>query len=156
MANGEGPTTGLDQRTLFIERLFDAPRDLVFKAWTDPEHMAQWWGPRGFASTGQKFEFRTGGAYLIHMRSPEGTDHWSQGVYQEIVVPEKLVMAGSWVDARGNPTTPQTVLTVTFEDVAGKTRLTLRQIFESESARNAHRSGWTSSLERLAEHLSSI
>jgi len=156
MANGEGPATGLDQRTLFIERLFDAPRDLVFKAWTDPEHMAQWWGPKGFASTVQKFEFRPGGAYLIHMRSPQGTDHWSQGIYQEIVSPEKLVMAGSWVDAQGNPTTPQTVLTVTFEDISGKTRLTLHQIFESESARNAHRGGWTSSLERLAEHLSSI
>jgi uncharacterized protein YndB with AHSA1/START domain len=156
MANGEGPATGLDQRTLFIERLFDAPRDLVFKAWTNPEHLAQWWGPKGFASTVQKIEFRPGGTYLIHMRSAVGTDHWSQGVYQEIVVPEKLVMVGSWVDARGTPTSPQTVLTVTFEDVSGKTRLTLHQIFESEGARTAHRGGWTSSLERLAEHLSSI
>ena len=70
----------LEERTLFIDRIFDAPREVVFKAWTDPEHMVHWWGPRGFESTVLILDVRPGGSYRIHMRSPEDTDHWSQGV----------------------------------------------------------------------------
>jgi uncharacterized protein YndB with AHSA1/START domain len=143
----------LERRTLFIERVFDAPRKTVFRAWTEREHMARWWGPAGFASTIEKLELRPGGAYRIHMRSPEGTDHWSQGVYREIVAPERLVMAGCWTDANGDPVSRESVLTVTFEELAGKTRLTLRQVLESVTSRDSHRGGWTSSLGRLAEHL---
>ena len=141
-------------RVLKIERVFDAPRDLVFKAWTEPEHMSRWWGPRGFKSTVLKNELRPGGAYRIHMLGPDG-DHWTQGVYREVVPPERLVMVGSWADAKGNPTRPETTLTLLFEDLGEKTKLTLHNaIFESVTARDAHNNGWTSALDCLAEYLS--
>ena len=144
------------ERVLKIERVFDAPRSLVFKAWTESEHMARWWGPRGFKSTVLKNELRPGGAYRIHMLGPDG-DHWSQGIYREVVPPERLVMVGSWADAQGNPTRPETTLTLLFEDVGGKTKLTLHNaIFESTTARDMHNSGWTSSLECLAEYLATV
>ena len=140
-------------RVLVITREFDAPRSLVFKAWTDPEHMVHWFGPRGFKSTVLKNDLRPGGAYRIHMLGPDG-DHWTQGVYREVVPPERLVMVGSWADAHGNPTRPETTLTLLFEDHGGKTKLTLHNaVFESVTARDAHQSGWNSSLDCLAEYL---
>lgn len=143
-------------RVLKIERVFDAPRKLVFDAWTKPEHMANWWGPRGFKSTVLKNELRPGGAYRIHMLGPDG-DHWTQGIYREVVPPERLVMDGSWADANGNPTRPATTLTLLFEDLGGKTRLTLHNaIFESTTARDLHNTGWTSSLDCLAEYLATV
>jgi uncharacterized protein YndB with AHSA1/START domain len=90
------------------------------------------------------------------MLGPDG-DHWSQGVYREIVPPERLVMVGSWADAHGNPTRPETVLTLTFEDQNGKTKLRLHQTgFESVTARDAHNTGWTSSFDCLAEYLATV
>jgi uncharacterized protein YndB with AHSA1/START domain len=74
--------TESDDRVLVITRIFDAPRDLVFKCWTDPEHMAKWHGPKGFTSTVLKNDLRPGGAYRIHMRGPDGDDHWTQGVFR--------------------------------------------------------------------------
>ena len=94
-------------RVLKITRVFDAPRSLVFKAWTESEHMARWWGPRGFTSTVLKNDPRPGGAYRIHMRGPDNDDHWSQGVYREFVPPERLVMVGSWADAKAIPRAPR-------------------------------------------------
>jgi uncharacterized protein YndB with AHSA1/START domain len=144
-------------RVLIISRIFDAPRELVFKAWTDPKHLVHWMGPRGFKSTVVHSELREGGAYRIHMRGPEGDDHWTQGVFREILPPRRLVMAGSWADAQGNATSPETLLTLTFEEHEGKTRLTLHQsIFESVTARDEHRGGWSSSLDRLGEYLATL
>jgi uncharacterized protein YndB with AHSA1/START domain len=146
------------ERVLIITRIFDAPRELVFRAWTDPSHLVHWMGPRGFRSTVLRSELCVGGAYRFHMLGPAGDDHWTQGIFREIVEPARLVMAGSWADADGNPTTPETVLTITFDEYEGnKTRLTLRQaIFDSITARNEHRGGWNSSLDRLAEHLATV
>ena len=143
-------------RVLKVTRVFDAPRKLVFDAWTQPEHIANWWGPRGFKSTVLKSELRSGGAYRIHMLGPDG-DHWTQGIYREVAPPERLVMEGSWADANGNPTRPATTLTLLFEDLGGKTRLTLHNaIFESATARDMHNSGWTSSLDCLGEYLATV
>jgi len=144
-------------RVLVITRIFDAPRSLVFKAWTEPEHMVNWFGPRGFTSKVLKNDLRPGGAYRIHMRGPDGDDHWSQGVFREIVPPERLVMVGSWADADGNPTRPETTLTLLFEDVGGKTRLTLHNaVFESVTARDLHEGGWSTSLDCLAVYLATL
>jgi len=142
------------ERELVITRVFDAPRHLVFKAWTEPERLMRWWGPRGFTMTFCKMDLRPGGAYRFHMRSPEGTEHRSQGVFREIVEPERLVLVGGWADAEGNAIRPETVLTLTFEDVDGKTKLTLHNSgFESVTARDSHRGGWNGSLDCLAEYL---
>ncbi|MGZ3511185.1 MAG: SRPBCC domain-containing protein [Candidatus Binataceae bacterium] len=143
-----------EERVLVIERVFDAPRALVFKAWTEPERMVRWFGPQGFTTTVLKADFRPGGDYRFHMRSPEGADHWLQGVYREVVEPERLISTFCWADANGNPTGPETLLTVTLDERGAKTRLTLHQAgFESVTARDAHNGGWSSSLERLAEYL---
>jgi len=140
-------------RVLKITRIFDAPRSLVFKAWTESEHIARWWGPRGFKSDVIKNDLRPGGAYRIHMLGPDG-DHWTQGIYREVLPPERLVMVGSWADAQGNPTRPETTLTLLFEDLGGKRRLTMQNaVFESVTARDLHQGGWTSALDCLAEFL---
>ena len=147
-------------RELTITRVFEAPRQLVFKAWTDPRHLADWWGPEGYTLPVCEMDFRPGGAYRFCMRSPEGRDSWVQGVYREIVEPERLMMSGGWIDANGKPVQQlhgelsQTVTTVTFEEHDGKTRLTLHNgVFESVASRDSHRSGWSSSLDRLAEYV---
>ena len=90
------------------------------------------------------------------MLGPDG-DHWTQGVYREVVPPERLVMVGAWADAKGNPTRPETTLTLLFEDVGGKTKLTLHNaVFESVTARDMHNEGWTSSLDCLAAYLATV
>jgi uncharacterized protein YndB with AHSA1/START domain len=154
METSSSVSTNPSERELVITRVFDAPRSLVFKAWTEPEHLVKWLGPQGFSGTVLRHEPRAGGAYRYHMRDPQGGDHWQQGVYREIVPPERFVCTYAWADADGNPTRPETLLTVTFEERGGKTKLTLRQaFFESVTARDDHQGGWNSSLDRLADYL---
>jgi uncharacterized protein YndB with AHSA1/START domain len=142
-------------RVLVITRVFDAPRELVFKAWTEPERLVQWMGPKGFSSRIiGAMDVRPGGRYRYHMTGPDGGEHWQQGEYREVVPPERIVCTYAWADAAGNPTRPETLLTLTFEDLGARTRLTLHQaVFESTTARDAHRGGWSSSLDRLAEYM---
>jgi uncharacterized protein YndB with AHSA1/START domain len=145
------------ERELVITRIFDAPRALVYKMWADPEHMARWFGPKGFSGSVIKMDARVGGMIRLHMREPDGTDHWQQGVFREIVPDERIVRTFVWTDADGNPTRPETLLTVTFEDLGAKTKLTLHQsVFESVTARDSHRGGWGSSFDRLAEVLAAV
>ena len=152
MAAGLNTTTAPSDRVLVITRVFDAPRDVVFKAWTDRDHLSQWFGPRGFTMTMCQMDQRPGGTYRFGMRSTEGSDHWLKGVYKEIIEPEKLAFTYAWTDAEGNPTRPETLVVLTFDDEQGKTRFTLHQsVFESITACDAHRQGWSSSLDRLAE-----
>ena len=147
--------TQTEERELVITRVFDAPRSLVFKAWTEPEHLARWWGPRGFTTPFCEMDVRPRGAFRFGMRSPQGTDHWLRGVFREIVEPERLVCTWAWEDEEGKPG-HETLLTVTFAEHDGKTRLTLRQaVFESVTSRDAHHDGWASSLDCLAEYLTS-
>jgi uncharacterized protein YndB with AHSA1/START domain/dihydrofolate reductase len=121
----------------FVARVFDAPRELVFKAWTEPERLKHWWGPKGFTTPFCAVDLREGGVFLYCMRSPEGRDFWGRGVYREIVVPERLVLVMSFADAEGNvvpatyyglgPDWPlESLTTVTFEEFAGATTVTVR------------------------------
>ena len=112
------------ERELVITRLFDAPRDLVFEAWTDPKHLAQWWGPRDYPAAQVKLDVRPGGAWRHCLRSTEtGNDLWHRGVFREVVAPERLVFTFAWEEdgERGL----ETLVTVTFADDGGKTRMTL-------------------------------
>ncbi len=147
--------TRTEDRELVITRVFDAPRRLVFKAWTEPERLAQWWGPQGFTTPFCEMDVRPGGAFRFGMRSPQGTDHWLRGVFREIAEPARLVCTWAWEDEEGKPC-HETLLTVTFAERDGKTTLTLRQaVFESVTSRDAHHDGWASCLDCLAEYLTS-
>ena len=138
---------------LVISRVFDAPRSLVFKAWTKPEHLARWWGPKGFTLVACEIDVRPGGAWFRRMRSSEGTEYVKRGVYRQIVPPERLVFTYVNEEADGS-LGPETVVTVTFEDFGEKTRLTLHHTgFDSIPSRDGHEGGWSSALERFGEHL---
>jgi uncharacterized protein YndB with AHSA1/START domain len=157
MAANANPTAEATSHELVITRVFDAPRDLVWRAWTDPAQVARWLGPRGFTGTVEKLDARVGGAYRFHLRAPDGADLWMQGVHREIVPPERLVNTYVWADAQGRPTGPETLLTLTFSEQSGKTTLTLRQtLFETATARDAHREGWSSALDCLAEVIAEL
>jgi uncharacterized protein YndB with AHSA1/START domain len=157
--------TGEDTRDLIITRLFDAPRELVWKAWTESERVMRWWGPKGFTSPVSKINLRVGGEYLNCMRSPEGKDYWSKGVFREIVVPERLVMTDSFADENGN-TVPgsyygmskdfplEMLISVMFEEYDGKTKITLRHTgMPSDADSKGAGQGWNESLDKLAEYL---
>lgn len=141
---------------LVITRVFDAPRNLVWMAWAEPERMACWAGPRGFTVTSCEMGSRPGDVFRMTMRSPEGNEHRVRGVYYEIVERERLVYTWAWVDEHGKPG-HETMITINFADEGDKTRLTLRQaVFESSNARNEHRFGWDSSFDCLAEYLATL
>jgi uncharacterized protein YndB with AHSA1/START domain len=146
----------LSDRELVITRLIDAPRALVFKAWTEPEHLARWWGPKGFTTIRCEMDIRVGGAYRFGMRSPEGKEYWKVGVYREIVEPERIVFTFAWEDAGGDPG-DELLTTVTFAEDGGRTRLTLRQAnFSTRERRDDHLIGWTSCLERFADYMLTV
>ena len=157
--------TGEDTRDLIIIRLFDAPRELVWKAWTESERVMRWWGPKGFTSPVSKINLRVGGEYLNCMRSPEGKDYWSKGVFREIVASERLVMTDSFADENGN-TVPgsyygmskdfplEMLISVMFEEYDGKTKITLRHTgMPSDADSKGAGQGWNESLDKLAEYL---
>jgi uncharacterized protein YndB with AHSA1/START domain len=141
------------RRPVVITRTFDAPRERVFAAWTDPAQAASWMGPHGFTTISCEMDVRPGGRWRRSMRSPAGTEFCKSGVYREVVAPERLVFTYVDEDAAGN-TGPETEVTVTFAEVAGSTELTLRHVFLATVAlRQSHHQGWAGSLERLAGHL---
>lgn len=147
------------EREIVITRVFDAPREIVFKAWTDPERLKRWWGPKHFTNPVCEVDARPGGAIRIHMRGPDGTVYPMTGVYHEIVEPERLIFTASALDAKGDPLFEQ-LTTVTFEEHSGKTKLTLHASFSNirlEAARHLAGAevGWNMSLDRLAEEAGS-
>lgn len=157
MAAGNAAAAESGDRELTITRVFDAPRAMVWKVWTDPDHMVNWLGPKGFTGKIIKIDARPGGSYRFEMRAPDGSDHWVQGVYHDVAELERVAYTWAWADGDGNATSPETVVTVTFADEGARTRLSLHQaIFESVNARNQHNEGWASCLDKLAEYLATI
>jgi uncharacterized protein YndB with AHSA1/START domain len=150
---------------LTITRIFDAPRELVWKVWTEPKYIKRWWGPKDFTSPVIKNDLRVGGRYLYSMRSPEGQEFWSTGVYREIVRPEKIVFTDSFSDAEGNVVPVSTygisgdwplelVMTVTFEDRGGRTTITLHEAgIPMGENRDLAEAGWNESLDKLEKVL---
>lgn len=154
-----------------ITRLFDGSREKVWRAWTNPEQVKRWWGPKHFSAPSISIDLRVGGKYIYCMRSPEGEEYWSAGIYQEIVPQEKLVMSDSFADEKGNvvpatyygmsPDWPlELPVTIKFEDQSaresGKTKLTLSyegiEKIDAKELGNM-RQGWNESLDKLAESL---
>lgn len=141
------------ERELVIARLVDAPRDMVYAAWTDPKQAMQWWGPEGLTVVALEMDVRPGGKWRKCMRGADGKDYWRKGVYREVVAPERLVftyVSDDPIDAPGR----ETLVTVSFEERGAKTMMTLRHSgFESKPARDSHARGWGSCIERFARYV---
>jgi len=123
-----------ESNELVLTRVFEAPRDLIFKVWTEPRHFEKWWGPQGYSLNISKMDVHPGGWFLGSQKSPEGHVMWGKFVYQEMKEPEKLVFLQSFSDEKGNtirapfdPNWPLEIINiVTFVEDEGKTSLTMR------------------------------
>jgi uncharacterized protein YndB with AHSA1/START domain len=147
---------GETQNALTLTRVFDAPRALVFKLWSEPQHLARWWGPQGWRVATVAMDFRIGGAWKVCLCSDDGLDFWMGGEYREIRAPERLVFSFKWDAAHGKPKL-DTVATVILTEEGGKTRLDLHQApFAARDARAAHQGGWGDTLDRLAAYLAEV
>ena len=137
---------------LIITRVFDAPRELVWKAWTDPVQCAKWMGPRGFTAHSITRDPRPGGAWRTCLRRDEdGEELWHGGVTREIVEPDRLVFTFAWDGDDGKPEN-EMLITLTFIEENGKTKMTLHQTgFRSVEQRDGHNGGWNSTFDRLEE-----
>ena len=153
-------------RELVITRIFDAPRDLVFKVWTEPEHIAKWWGPKGFTTRVEEMDVRPGGRSRYVMVGPDGNEYPVEGVFREVVPPERIVTSdefGEDYETKGeDDDLPRgMVLTATFEALGDKTKLTLRILHGSAEDRRKHEemgvvAGWNSSFDCLDDYLLKI
>ncbi len=157
--------TTTKQAPLTITRVFNAPVELVWKAWTDPAQIMRWWGPKNFTSPHVKIDFRVGGKYLYCMRSPEGQDFWSTGTYREIIPLKKIVCTDSFSDEKGNvvPASQygmgddfplELEVTLLFEEKNGKAEFTLQHAGRPAGEMSDMTSaGWNESLDKLVEIL---
>jgi uncharacterized protein YndB with AHSA1/START domain len=169
MAEGKsGPAT---DRDFVIARVFDAPREVVFEAFTDPGHMMHWWGPKGSVVVAARMDLRPGGVFHYGMKGPDSGLMWGKFVYREIVAPERLVFVNAFSDEAGdiarhplNPKWPLELMsTITFDEHADGTLLTIRwatlpsatdeERRTFDAARGGMQQGWTGSLDRLALYL---
>lgn len=161
LAAEDGPGSAI-----VITRVFDAPRDLVFRAWTDPKLMSRWWGPKGFTAPVTEMDLRVGGKYHFCMRSPEGQDFWSAGFYREIDPPGRLVFTDSFSDPEGNLVHAsqygmpgewplELLVTVTFEEApGGRTTMTMTQTgIPAGEVRDMSAAGWGQQFDKLAAAL---
>jgi len=144
-------------RELAITRVFDARRELIWNAWTDPKQIVQWWGPRGFTTTIDEMDVRPGGVWKQTMHGPDGTDYPSQGVFIEVLRPVRIVY--SMVGGKKGDPGHQFEATWTFDAQGDKTKLTLRMIFPSAEIREyavktyGVLEGGNQTLDRLDEHM---
>jgi uncharacterized protein YndB with AHSA1/START domain len=144
-----------DDRTLVIERVFDAPVDFVWKCWTEQKHLEKWSAPRGFTIPHAEGDLRPGGKWRCCMRAPNGNELWLGGVYREIVPHKLIVMTHAW-EEDGVPG-HETLVTVRFTATGGTTKVTLTQTgFDSAGSRDGHAGGWNECFDLLAEHLATL
>jgi uncharacterized protein YndB with AHSA1/START domain len=148
-----------DSRSMIGVREFDAPRELVFEAWTDPKHLAQWWGPNGFTTTTSSFDLRSGGAWRHVMHGPDGRNYQNLIIFEEVVPPERIVYrhpGGADVEPA------QFRQTVIFENLGGRTRITWRADFPSAAERDrvikeyGADTGMTQTMARMADYVAAL
>ena len=154
------PAQERHEHTVAVPRVFDAPRERVFAAWTRAEHLAHWFGPKGFPLPSCESDPRPGGIFHLCMRSPEGQDYWVRGVYLEVAAPERLVVRCFADDAQGVQRLEETI-TVHLADEGARTRLTLRATAAGAGANAAAMlrgmdQGWSETLDRLGERSRSV
>lgn len=145
---------------IVLSRTFDAPRELVFEVFTRPEHLAQFWGPKSMRNTACTVDLRVGGEFRVEVEGPDGTIYPATGIYREITPPERLVYAATTADDNpcGAGLPPRSIVTLSFADVGGKTRLTVHAQLQSRAAVEAaiaggFNAGWQDSFDRLEELL---
>ena len=139
----------ITERVLVIDRVFKAPPERVFAAWTHPAILVKWWGPQGYHTPECAMDMREGGAWRTVMRNAEGAAHIVSGVYREIAPPHRLVLTWGWEQEDGSRG-PETTVELDFEPAPDGTRLRLRQhVFNTTENRDGHRMGWTSGLDKL-------
>lgn len=138
---------------LLITRTFDAPPELVFELWSKPDHMKRWMGPKDFECPVVEIDFRVGGRYRGLIRSAETGDSWFGGVYRDIRPHERLAFTFAWNNT-GPSAGIETLVTITFAAVRGKTAMTFHQTpFANVGARDRHVGGWTSCFEKIAAYV---
>jgi len=158
-----------EKERMVITRIFDAPRALVWEAWTNPKYVMQWWGPKGFTAPVCKIDFRVGGKFLFCMKSPDGQEGWNGGEYHEIVLHEKIVYSLYFADSQGNKVDPAELGieheaiddardVVIFEDYGnGQTKLTMIGNETLEDAKNSGQlEGWNETLEKVADVVAAL
>lgn len=163
-------TPAVVDRDFVISRTFDAPRDVMWKAWTEAEQLAKWFGPKGITIVSSKNDLRPGGVFHYGMRTPDGTVMWGKWIYREIVAPERLVFIVSFSDEKGgvtrHPFSPEwpleTSSTVTFDEDGSRTKVAIRwtphNATESErrtfaAGHEGMEKGWAGTLDKLADYL---
>ncbi|MBW4619006.1 MAG: SRPBCC domain-containing protein [Cyanosarcina radialis HA8281-LM2] len=166
MTASNSPTIQSSDREIVITRIFNAPRNLVFEVWTDPKHIAQWWGPEGFTTRVEEMDFRPGGKSRYVMIDSNGTEYPSKGVFREIVPPERIVTSDEFDEGfeevfKGDLPSGAIELTASFEDLGDKTRLTLQILHSTAEDRRKHEEmgvidGWNSSFDCLDEYLAKL
>lgn len=157
-------------QTFTINRTFDAPRDVMWQAWTDPARFSKWFGPKGFTCRIEKYELRAGGVVHSYLRSPDGAEMWGKFVYREVTPPSRLVWVHSFADAQGNTARHpmheswplELLANIVFEEQGNKTKLTLSWVplnatetevktFEDNMA--SMQQGWGGTFDQLAAYL---
>jgi uncharacterized protein YndB with AHSA1/START domain len=170
MAPKNNPSGKAGDQPFIISRTFDVPRERMWKAWTERDHLMQWFGPKGFTMTTAKLDFRSGGIFHYCLKTPDGKPMWGKFVYREIVVPERIVLVNSFSDEAGgitrhpmSPTWPLEMLsTFTLTERDGKTTVTVewvplnptdeeRKTFDG--AQEGMKQGWSGTFDQLAEYL---
>jgi len=154
-------------RDLVIERVFDAPLELVWRAWSEPDLFKRWWGPEHFTAPVAQINFRVGGRYLNCMRAPDGQDYWSTGMYTEIVPQERIVYTDSFADEKGNAVPAdhygmsgfpmEMKVIVTLGEENGKTKMTLCHAgLPAGEMGDQTSAGWNQSFDKLAAELAKV
>ena len=147
---------GSDVLAFTLTRLYDAPRELVFKVWTERDHVVRWSVPPGYALVQFEQDVRTGGSYVMAIRASDGAEYRMRGVYRDVTAPARVICSFAVDAANGDPGHDMLV-TVTFDDVNGNTGLTLHQgSFATIADREAHESGMTSCLDLLGAYLTEL
>ncbi len=149
-----------DKANLVLTRRFNAPVALVYKVWTDPYHLAQWWGPHCFTNPVCEVDLRLGGVIRIHMKGPDGQMYPSNGIFKEIIENERLVFTSTY-DPEDGVTMLEVLNTVTFTEKDGKTEMTLHaQVLSVAEAMlpalEGMEEGWSQSLEKLAAVVATV
>ena len=166
MTASDSSGTSTEAQAVTIERVFDAPREVVWRAFTEPEHFMRWYGPQGVAMSACEIDLRVGGRHLFGLRMPDGRDYWTSGVYLEIVPLERFVCTDSMTDEHGNSVAPahygmggdtpiETTVTVSLDDLGdGKTMVTLSQAgWPDQNMAAGAGGGWNQAFDKLAELL---